>query len=421
MNLRFTFQVAFRYLIARRRATLITAIGVGVGVFVMTVMQSMMFGFQGQFMDILLTTSPHVLVKGRERGALEEGRVLQRTAAQPWTVYHQRRLRPAEKERGIRGYRILQDRISELAEVTAVAPMVQGSVILRYGTRERGSALVGVEPPAYDRVLEFRNKIIGDAEALTRQRDGIILGTVLAEELGIVVGQRVTLVGAGGQTSSARVVAFFQSGITYLDRISAFVNLPVAQSLLDLPSAVTGFVIKVEDHDRATIVARRVEYATGLESQSWQEASAVFFALLRQQNTITFGAVALTVLVAGFGIANGLIASVLEKRRDIGILRALGLTPRGIAGVFMAEGVLVGLLGTLIGLVLAAWMIAVMASTPLPGRGGLSTADTFQMLRGPTVYLMSTGFALTVSLIASFFPALRAARYEPVEIIRTAK
>jgi lipoprotein-releasing system permease protein len=418
MTLRLIFFIAVRYIFARLRSTVTVLLGVGIGVFVMAVMQSLMFGFQGEFMRILYTVTPSILVKGRERGLLDEGRVYR---SEPGVLYEQTRLKPVEKEKGIRNYQTLIRRIETIPDIQAVAPLVQGRAMLRYGTRERGVNLIGLQAPQYDRVIEFRSKVEGDVDEFMRRSDGAILGAVLAEEMGIIPGARLKLVGVEGREADVRVVALFKSGITMVDRTNAFINLRLSQSLLDYPAAITGMAIKVRDGVNPTPVARQVEYAAGLETQSWEEINAPFFALIRQQNSITLGAVAMTVLVAGFGIANGLITAVLEKRLDIGILRALGLTARGITAIFVAEGVLIGMLGTAAGLGAAAWAIAAMDDTALPGRGGLSSTTTFVMLRGPAIYALCAAYAFVVSFVASLFPALRASRYDPVEIIRTAK
>lgn len=410
--------IAFRHLRTRRRATLLTLLGVAIGVFVVMVMQSLMFGFQGEFRRILLTVTPGILVRGRPVEPPGEGR-LYRNGRE--TVYLQRRTKPPEKEKGIRNYRQLEERLLALPGVTAVAPLVQGNAMLRFGTRRRGVSVVALQAPRYDRVVEFRSKVLGDADALTRRRDGVILGVLLAEEMGVPVGARVSLVGSEGRRADLRVVALFRSGITPVDRTYLFINLPVGQNLLGYPTAATHLALRVVPLDRATAVARQIEFATGLEAQSWQEANAVFFALMRQQNAINFSAVGMTLIVAGFGIANSLITVVLEKRRDIGILRAMGLTQRQVAGVFLTEGALIGVLGAAVGVAAGAWAIDVMARTPLPARGGLSGAQTFLMLRTPAIYVAPAIYALVVSLLASFFPALRAARYDPVEIIRTAR
>ncbi|MFN3651481.1 MAG: ABC transporter permease [Armatimonadota bacterium] len=418
-GLRFTLLVAVRHLVTRLRSSGLILLGVSLGVFVNTVMQSMMFGFQGEAMRIILTISPSVLVQGRELGAEREGRLY---GGEAGTLYAQTRLRPVDKEKGILNYRELSQRIAAIPEVVAVAPIAQGRSLLRYGTRERGVSLIGIQADDYERVVEFRSKIeAGTVEDLVRRRQSVILGYLLAEELGIRSGDRIRMEGAEGRFADLRVVAFFRSGITAIDRSYSFVNLPVGQLLLDLPNAATDLAIKTTSNEVSTPVARRIEHVTGLEAQSWDELNANFYAIMRQQNFITLGTVAMTLLVAGFGIANGLITAVLEKRRDIGILRALGVTRAGIVSIFASEGVLIAIAGTIVGLLLAAWAIAVLDETPLAGRGGLSTADTFVMLRNPSVYLTASGFALVVSLVASLFPAFRAARYDPVEIIRTSK
>lgn len=415
---RFILFVAWRCLIKRPRTTALLLFGMAAGVFVLVVMTSMMLGFQTQALDTLLATTPSILVDGRPREAPTEGRLF---SGEGDTYYLQGRLKPAEPEKGIRGYGLIVDRMEQVEGVTAVAPICQGRVVVRFGTRERGSTLIGVHAPEYDRVVEFRSKVIGDADDMTRRRDGCILGFLLAEELGAAVGDRLLLVGADGKESSVRLVALFRSGLTLVDRTFSFCNLGVAQSLLDYPGAVTGMALKVDEFDRAPQIAKQVEWTTGLRSRSWQELNSNIFEVIRQQNFTTFGAVGMTLIVAGFGIANGLITAVLEKRRDIGILRAMGVTQQGVALVFVLQGALLGIAGALLGLALAAWAIDVMSHTKLPGRGGLSTASTFLMLRAWWIFAGAAGFAVIISLIASLFPARRAAQYEPVEIIRHAR
>jgi lipoprotein-releasing system permease protein len=410
--------LALRTLRARLRSTLLTLLGVAVGVFVTTVMQSLMFGFQSEFRRVLYDTIPGVIVKSRERGSLSDGRVL---TAPEGTLVRQTRLKPVEKPKGVRSYAELVSRALRIPGVIAIAPIVEGRAMVRSGTRERRGVFYGVEATDYDRVVEFRSKVTGDVDAIRFRRDAVILGSELAEQLGASIGSRVEIVGAEGRRASFRVTALFKSGLRAYDQVVMFANLRAGQQLLDYPGSVTGMAIKVARGEDSTPIARRVEYALGLETQSWEETNAPFFALMRQQNMITFSTVAMTVLVAGFGIANGLITIVLEKRRDIGILRALGLTARGVATIFVLEGLLMGALGIALGLPLGAWMVEVMSHVPLTGRGGLATSDTFVMLRGPGIYIASAFFALLVSTLASFFPSLRAARYEPVEIIRTAR
>jgi lipoprotein-releasing system permease protein len=426
MTLRFACFVALRHITVRLRTTLLTLAGVAVGVFVNVVMQSMMLGFQSEFMRVLLTSTPGILVRARPREARDEGRVRLPPApgADTPRMLVPTRLKPARKERGIRNYTELGARLRALPGVVGLSPLVQGRALLRYGTRERGTTVIAIDPTDYDRVVEFSSKVTGDAGALARGRDGIILGAILAEELGAVIGTRVRLEGGAGdgrQAVTLRVVGLFNSGVTVVDRGTVFTGLRTGQAVLDYPAAVTGFAIKVADISRATPLARQVEYLTGYQTQSWHELNANFFALITQQNVITFTAVALTLLVGGFGIANGLISTVLEKRRDIGILLAMGVTRGGVARIFVLEGVLIGVAGAALGAAAASWAVAVLDNTPLGGRGGISTVDTFVMLRGPLVYCTSAVLALLVSAAASVLPALRAANYDPVEVIRTAR
>jgi ABC-type lipoprotein release transport system permease subunit len=164
-----------------------------------------------------------------------------------------------------------------------------------------------------------------------------------------------------------------------------------------------------------------VQAVSGQESHSWQDNNAVFFSIFRLQNTITSLLIAFIVVIAGFGITNGLITLILEKQRDIGILKALGATARRIVNIFLLEGVLMGTLGALIGVMLARLAIGSLDVLPVRGQSQLTTQTTFTMLRGPWIYFFPALVAILVSLLASLLPVRRAAKYDPVEIIRSAK
>jgi ABC-type lipoprotein release transport system permease subunit len=195
--------------------------------------------------------------------------------------------------------------------------------------------------------------------------------------------------------------------------------LTTAQTLLNFVDEATSIAVRVGDVYRAFDIARTLERLTGYQARSWQEANANYFALFNLQDLITALLLTATLVVAAFGIANGLITTVLQKQRDIGILKALGLTARDIAVLFVLEGTLTGVIGALLAVPLAAKAIDAMSRMPVVGEG-LMTLETFAMLRHPAIYWLPVTIGIVVSAIAAFFPARMAARYDPVEIVRSA-
>jgi lipoprotein-releasing system permease protein len=414
----FTLFIALRHLRLRLRSTLLIMVGVALGVAVMAGMASMLLGLQGQFITNVIQATPNIVVEGEAVGVVRRPTAV---PAGPGTVVMLSRRPPPQRIRGIIGYRQIERQIEALPGVVAAAPLLTGQVLLRYGTRGRPVLLSGIDPRRQARALDWTSHLRQVRGDLATSPAGVIIGFEIAKDLGIPTGNRVSLVTGDGAVRSVRVVALYQSGIRQVDEEVVYVNLPLAQALLDRPSEVTQLGVRVADVDRAPALATAIQNVTRLRARSWQEVNSSFFAIFRLQNTMTSVMIAFIVVIAGFGIANGLITLVLEKQKDIGILKALGVPPRGIGVIFLTEGLLMGLGGALIGMLLAALAIDALAHVQLHGQGELTTASTFTVLRTPPIYLVPAAVAVAISALASLLPVRRAARYDPVAIIKGAK
>ncbi|HOF89362.1 MAG TPA: ABC transporter permease, partial [Armatimonadota bacterium] len=365
-----------------------------------------------------IETTPNVVVEGERADRARPATAMPRRED---TLISLSRRPPPEAERPITNYRTLMTRIAAVPGVRATAPQLVGRALLRYGTRGQPVALTGILPRQQRRALAWEEHVRHAHGDLETSPAGAILGFELAKNLGIPVGARVTLIAAADRRRTARVVALYQSGIRQIDEQLVYVNLPLAQALLDAPSAVSQLAVRVAAVDEAPAVAAAIQDVTRLRARSWQEVSASFFAVFRLQNTMTSVMIAFIVVIAGFGIANGLITLVLEKQRDIGILKALGASARVIARIFLAEGLLMGIAGGLVGMGLAALAIEALSRVELRGEGELTTASTFTMLTTPPIYLLPAAIAILISALASLLPVRRAAAADPVTIIRGAK
>ncbi len=410
--------VALRHLFVRLRSTLLIIAGVAVGVAVMSAMASMLLGLQGQFITSVVEATPNVVVEGVRLGAETPPTAVPRDGA---AVIGLSRRPPPTAERGMTNYRMIMARIDALPGVVATAPELSGQALVRYGTRGRPVLLTGILPARQARAMAWRAHLRQVRGDLALSPAGVILGFELAKELGIRSGTRVTLLGGVDRRQSARVVALYQSGIRQVDERMVYVNLPLAQTLLDRPAQVSRIAVKVADVDAAPGVAATIQHITRLRARSWQEENASFFAIFRLQNTMTSLMIGFIVIIAGFGIANGLITLILEKQREIGILKALGTPARTVARIFLLEGMLMGVAGGLLGMGLAALAITALGRVELQGQGELTTASTFTMLVTPPIFLVPAGIAVVISMLASLLPVRRAAAYDPVVILRGAK
>lgn len=416
--MRLTPFIALRHLGARVRSTVLTALGVALGVAVMSVMASMLLGLQGQFIQNVVETTPNVTVSG------EMARMVSRPTTVPiigeMLVALSRRP-PPKAVKGIRNYRETAQAIARLPGVVAVAPELSGEALLSYGTRVRPVQLTGVLPEEEARAVLWRPRLRAVRGELATARFGAVIGIEAAKDLGAPSGVHLTLTTTPELGQRIRAIAFYQSGIRPIDESITYVNLSLAQTLLARPGQVSTLAVRVRDINQAPEIATRIQALTGLRARSWQEVNATFFSVFRLQNTLTAVMIAFIVTVAGFGITNGLITLILEKQREIGILKALGATNDRVAAIFLLEGLLMGVLGAMLGMGLAAVGIHYLGQVSLQGEGQLTTARTFTLLRTPAIYLIPALVALVVSVLASLLPVRRAAGYDPVEIIRSAR
>ncbi len=420
-----SFWIAVRYLRARVRQTALTLTGVALGVTIVAIMQSYIGGFLDFFITRALQSTPSVTVTQTQHGLPNPAGPVQRAVGafgNPLISVQQLPV-PSEEE-ALQNPAQAQRIIRALPGVTAVAPFVAGQGIIVNGDLREGVSLQGVYPLEEARVTDFTTRLeSGSPEALAQRPDGIILGTILAYNLSAIPGDRVTLISQDGLSRRLRVVGIYAAEIRDVDETRAYVNLRMAQQLLGL-RGVSGLAVRTATLDDAVPVARAIETRTDYTARTWRELNSGFLDLFTTISAIIYLVVGLTMIVAGFGIANTLVLTVSEKMRDIGILKALGAAPRQIAAIFFITGLLIGLAGVAIGEVLGAAGITIMANIPFPIRMVGDTPvsmEHFPMLQTPRVYLLSGAFGLLVSVAASLLPALRAANADPLPVIRGAE
>lgn len=420
--------LAVRLLLARPRQTTLSVLGVVVGVAALIIMRSMTLGFLNQFVAKMVEVVAHVEVVSEEMSAYFQPTGTD--ATQPLRQALQGSFlptlfvptRPAEprSRKGIADWEGVARRIRRLPQVVAVAPVVVLEGLVVFNERMETIGLIGIEPALYEQVVNLRRWMVaGDLTALQRNPNSLLLGVKLAEELGVRVGDRVTVVGRNGRTTIFRVVGLFASKATLVDRFRGYGPLRTVQRLKDT-ERVDVLSVRLTDLYAAERIAERISQVTGLEAQSWQTMSRSVLAIFRMIDTITTLVVIIIVVVAGFGIAITLILLVSEKRGTIGVLKAAGMTPQRIALSFLGAGLFIAGAGILLG-ELVGWLgVEILDRTPT-GLRGFATfveSETFPMLKRWDIFGLAAGAAFVVVLCASWFPARRAARLDPVAILR---
>jgi lipoprotein-releasing system permease protein len=306
----------------------------------------------------------------------------------------------------------VEDAVDRLPQVTTSAPTVAGSAFAIRGTASRSVAVRGVDSPAYLRIVDMEKYLVAGAFRLAGE-EGVI-GTELARDLGAQVGDKIRLVAAEGREATIRVNGIFDVGNKDLNERWVFVSLRSAQTMFDLQGGVSTIELKVSRLFDAEAVARRIAERTGLQADSWMNLNAQLLVGLRSQSASSIMIQVFVVVAVAFGIASVLAVSVVQKSREIGILRATGTRTRQILRIFLLQGALVGLVGSFIGIALGAGLAVFFSGLARNPDG----SPTFPVALGLTLYLRSALIITLIGMLSAVLPARHAARLDPAEVIR---
>jgi lipoprotein-releasing system permease protein len=335
---------------------------------------------------------------------------------------------------GIRNFDQLASRLARLPHVTATAPSLYEEVLISSRSRAQGVVLKGIEPAQEVKVGNLlRHLREGSLDGLSQtfsNADPIILGTELATSLGVFVGDTVLVTSPQGYLTPLevvpkfrhfRVVGVFDSGFYDIDASWTFTTLAAAQRLFDLADVASVIAFKIDDIYRAPEVAETIrrEAGKGFDTTTWMEQNRSLFSALRLERLVTVLTIGLIVVVAALNIFIALVMMVMEKNRDIAVLRSMGARQRQVWAVFTLHGVAIGGLGTLLGLVLGygiAWLGNTYKLIPLQADVYALSSVPFHAHPLDGVWIAAA--AIGISFLATLYPSLAAARLNPVEILR---
>ncbi|HEX7128424.1 MAG TPA: lipoprotein-releasing ABC transporter permease subunit [Thermodesulfobacteriota bacterium] len=405
----FELFVGLRYLKAKRKQTFISVItiismgGIALGVAALLIVISVMSGFQEDIRQKILGMTAHIQLFPFERGLPRGAEVA--------------------------------DAVETVPGVVAAAPFIVNQVMLSTPASVTGAVVYGIDPARTARVTNLA-QIMREGSLDDLREGDIVLGAELAQVLGVVPGSRVNVVSPTGQLSpigmvprarSFRVVGIFRAGNYEYDSGLAYITIADAQRFFDMEDRVTGVEIRVEDIYGTGRVKEAIEASPAVDAavggpfltRDWQERNRNLFSALKLEKTAMFVILTLIILVAAFNIVSTLIMVVMEKHKDIAILKSMGATSRSVMRIFVLEGAIIGVVGTAVGLLL--------------GVLGCELLKRYEFVRlDPTVYMLSTlpaqvewpnvvliaAASLSISALATIYPAWQAARLDPVEAIR---
>jgi lipoprotein-releasing system permease protein len=302
--------------------------------------------------------------------------------------------------------------------VVVASPAAAGQVFMSRGARRESQRVIGVDPARQNLITDFEGSLVA-GRFLQLNAGEIAIGKELATEYGLRLGDKVKLLSAEEIAGSYAVAAIYETGFGALDKGSIMMQLRDAQALLGLGSAVSYIGLKLSDPFAADEIATRLAPQVPFKTRSWLQDNQAIFDQLRNMASVTSIVRSMVTIAVGFAIASILITVVTSKYREIGILKAMGAQPGQIRGLFLLEGFLLALIGSLIGLVLGTVLLDGLGSLMQVGPGG-RLVPRFAIDRSAEVRITTVIIAVLVGAVAAWIPARRAAAVDPMQVIRSA-
>ncbi|MCJ7615233.1 MAG: lipoprotein-releasing ABC transporter permease subunit [Desulfobacterales bacterium] len=407
----FEFFIGSRYLRAKQKQTFISLItilsiaGVTVGVMALIVVIAVMAGFESDLKSRILGVESHIVIMRHNGPFSDYGNIL--------------------------------EHVENTEGVEAATPFINSQVILRSSLSLSGAVLRGIDPDSADKVIKNLDKVSLKNLKETDQREStsiampsIILGKELAKNLGVMQGDPVYLISPMGMISPIghiptmkrfKVAGLFESGMYEYDRTLSYIHIKDAQKILRMGDSVNGIEVRVNDIYNARNIAGRIVKELGFQywARDWMQMNQNLFSALKLEKTVMFIILALIVLVAAFNIASTLIMMVMEKTKDIAILKAMGATDKSIRKIFVFKGIVIGSIGTILGVSLGFILCTVLKYyqfIELPGDVYYITTLPVKLKLLDVVMIASATMA--ISFLATLYPARQASKLDPVEAIR---
>lgn len=393
-------RIAWRFLAENPLQGLLIGIAIAVGTAVIIFITTIMNGLQQNTINKTLGSQAHVKLEASRL----HNRLPQTVAAEGALVLETMRAQPLQR---IDSWQVLVEALESLDGLTAVSPVVSGPALVQRGRATASVVVNGIDPVRYQKIVNLPGHIVQGSFRI--QSEDVLIGSELAKDLGVQPGDKLRLQAGDGRSALVRIAGVFSMGIQELDSRQLYLDLKQAQTLLNLSGGVTALELKLADIFTARDWGARLARLTGLHSRNWMDNNSQLLNALRSQSMTTQMIRAFVGLVVALGIASVLAVSVVQRTREVGILRAMGSTREQILRVFLLQGAMLGAIGALFGMA-----------------GGYGLVHLFNNF-GSRLFFVSVQTEVTITalfiaigagVVAAALPARRASRYDPAEAIR---
>ena len=406
-------KIAKVHLTSRFRQLLVAILSVSFGISMYIAMNSFMAGVNNIQTEITFTSMSHIKIFNDLSDTITP------IATKPKdenTILMVNNARNIQYTQGIKNADIIKTKLLNMPEINGVALQLNENVFIRNGVSKTSASLSGIETVNENDLFEIEKYIIeGNLSALDRRSDGIILGSGLAQKIGVKTGNTVSVTTSEDVSKTFKIIGLLESGSKGTDKTRALISIQTARQLFSKnKSYATDILVNTYDYNNARIVAEKVRKLTDYKVASWQEGNGqlVSSSLLRDILAI---AVSLTILiVAGFGIYNIMNMTVNEKIKEIAILKAMGFNGKDVIEIFLTQSVAIGLIGGFVGLFLGNIIVQILDTVPFT----IASHNTLPVEYNIKDYILAFSFGTIITLIAGYLPSRKAAKVDPVEILR---
>jgi lipoprotein-releasing system permease protein len=413
------FDIAIRHILGRKRQTLTTMAAVAVSSMVLITTISLTRGLLDSFTETIINAAPHINIKGEKTDPIPTDLFSGGPASR--IAFVEDHIGRDERDE-VRNYgRVLEILASPAfsSKVLAASPFVESQVMAVKGNRNQPVLLKGVIIDREDQISQIgRSLTSGDLIQFRKSPEALLVGRSVAKDLDVRLNDQITIISPDGKSRQCKVTGIFFTGVNAADNC-ILGSLKLGQIIEGFPAnKVTGISLKISDPVNGAQLARDLTRMTGYKCNTWQEENASVLMLFARIGYIVISLVAFVGVVSGFGVANILVTTVFEKSRDIAIMKSFGFSSGQMVGLFIFEGFLVGLGGALFGCLLSVGAINILANLPTESSQGPLTKTGLSMSWNPWYFFLVTAVTVAISTIAAALPSARAARLEPVKVLR---
>jgi len=405
--------IARTFLTSRFRQLLVAVLSVTFGISMYVFMNSFMDGVNNEQTEITFTSMAHIRIHNELPSVSESILPEPEKDNSVLMVNSQRNIRYTE---GIRNADAIVGALDKVPEIAHVTTQLNQNVFIRNGVSRISANLSGIDLVNENRLFHTAEYMVkGEYHDLNKNANGIILGSGLAQNLGVDVGNNVSVITAEGISKVFKVVGLIETGAVGDDRSRAMVTIDAARQLFSKNrSYATEVLVNVDDYNDAREVAEHIMPLTEYKVEAWQVGNSQLDSSNGLRDIIAI-AVSLTILiVAGFGIYNIMNMTVNEKIKEIAILKAMGFSGGDVIEIFLTQSMVIGFLGGLVGLGLGNIIVRIVDHVPFE----IGTLTTLPVAYSPSDYLLAFAFGIIITFFAGYLPARKASRLDPVEILR---